>query len=194
MQPAFNKICLIGAESTGKSTLALALADELRSRGHWAIPLAETLRLFCQRTARVPAEDDQPWIFHAQVLAEHEAEAAWRSRSPRQDGWLICDSSPLITAFYSRWFFSSDDLLRAAMAHQNTYRLCLLTEPVLPWVADGIQRDSPEARTRMDRDLRHFLQQNGVAFQNITPAFDPVCGARTLAKALADQLDGRVST
>jgi len=52
-------IALIGAESTGKTTLARQLPDTLRSAGHRVAHVDEYLREFCVRNGRTPRADEQ---------------------------------------------------------------------------------------------------------------------------------------
>ncbi len=55
-------IALLGAESTGKTTLAHALALELRALGRRAVVVGEYLREFCDLQRRTPRADEQAAI------------------------------------------------------------------------------------------------------------------------------------
>ena len=55
-------IALLGAESTGKTTLASALAERLAADGHVAVVVPEYLREFCDRQQRTPRHDEQQGI------------------------------------------------------------------------------------------------------------------------------------
>ena len=52
-------IALLGAESTGKSTTAVALARALDSQGHSATVIPEVLREFCDLHRRTPLRNEQ---------------------------------------------------------------------------------------------------------------------------------------
>jgi nicotinamide riboside kinase len=70
-------IAILGAESSGKTQLALALAHRLRGAGLDAHTVAEHLREFCELNRRTPRHDEQPAIAAeqtrriAQVAAQH---------------------------------------------------------------------------------------------------------------------------
>jgi hypothetical protein len=65
-------------------------------------------------------------------------------------GWVVADTTPLMTAVYSHMLFDDDSLYPMALAHQALYDSTLVTGLDLPWVADGLQRDGPHAREPVD--------------------------------------------
>ena len=84
-------IALLGAESTGKTTLARELGTALAGRGERVAVVAEYLREFCEREGRTPRREEQrgiaaeqsrriaaDWIFRF-FLAVHVALCALRS-------------------------------------------------------------------------------------------------------------------
>ncbi len=144
-------IALIGAECTGKTTLAQALSAELP--GLW---LPEALREFCDREGRTPRPDEQAALMREQI----EREAAALERAGREGvPWVICDSTPLVTALYSVMLFGDHSLLGTGIEHQRRHALTLLADTDLPWAPDGIQRDGPAARTGFQRLLKATLRE-----------------------------------
>lgn len=135
-------ICLIGAESTGKTTLAQALATHFD--GLW---VPEYLRTFCDHNGRTPTQAEQARILQTQV--EHESESLVRAG---QQGkvFVFCDTAPLLTAIYSDYVFQDRSLYRTARQWHARYALTLHLRPDLPWVADGHQRDGPHVRPAVD--------------------------------------------
>lgn len=166
------RIALVGAECSGKTTLGQALARSLP-----AVRVDELLREFCDRAGRTPTRDEQPALMRGQI--ERERVAMERAR---REGlaFVVCDSTPLVTALYSVELFGDASLLADALAHQRGYAATLLTAIDLPWEADGIQRDGPLARARFDARLRETLRGGGLAHTAIDGAQD-----RRLALALA---------
>jgi nicotinamide riboside kinase len=175
------RIAIVGAESTGKSTLASALAARLREEfGLRSACVPELLRDWCDRHGRTPAADEQWDIARAQQRAIDEA--------ARDADVVLCDTTPLMTAVYSRLVFGDgalDDMARAAHVGID---FTLLTALDLPWIADGLMRDGPHVREPVDRLVRERLLDWGIAWSL-------VCGdgeARTanaldaLRPALAD--------
>ena len=91
-------ICLLGAECSGKTTLARALAAHFS--GRW---VPESLRTFCEVHARTPKMHEQSEILESQLFRETEMLAQAR----REECYhVFCDTAPLLTAVYSEFFFS----------------------------------------------------------------------------------------
>ncbi len=151
------KIALLGAESTGKSELAYALADALNQREQRACAVPEYLREWCEQHARTPRIDEQLQIAREQ---RDRIEAAC-AVTP----WVIADTTPLMTAIYSEFVFSDTSLYDWALAYQRGFDLTLLTGLDVPWVADGIQRDGPHVRSRVDALLRQRLERAGLHYR-----------------------------
>lgn len=151
------RIALLGAESTGKTTLAAALAPRLaQDSGLRVAWVPELLRAWCDRAGRTPRVDEQAAILRGQherieaAAAEHDV--------------VICDTTALMTAVYSRIVFGDRSLDALAVALHRRMSLTLLTAIDLPWVADGQQRDGPQVRVPVDSALRELLASNGLAW------------------------------
>jgi nicotinamide riboside kinase len=144
------RIAIVGAESTGKTTLAAALARRLRADlGLRAVATTEGLRQWCVERGRTPRVDEQAAIAQLQ----HDLiEAAARDADV-----VLCDTTPLMIAVYSELLF--DDVSLEAMARQShsTTAFTLLTAQDIPWVADGLQRDGPHVREPVERAVRARL-------------------------------------
>jgi NadR type nicotinamide-nucleotide adenylyltransferase len=150
------RIAILGAESSGKSTLAEALA-----RHYGTVWVPEYLREFVDTHGRVPHEEDQYGIARTQLERERMA-AAEASR------FLFCDTTPLMTAVYSRIYWKRVDDQLAALAAAHDYAFTLVAAPDSPWVPDGLQRDSDEVRQAVHRLLVAALDQAGIPFVQVT--------------------------
>lgn len=146
-------ICLIGAECTGKTTLAKALAAHFS--GLW---VPEHLRAFCDLQGRTPRAEEQVLIMRAQ-LEQEEQVAALAGQTGR--AYVICDGAPLLTAIYSDFYFADASLFECAHVLHTRYALTLLLQPDMPWVSDGLQRDGDPARAAIHARLRHELHAMG---------------------------------
>lgn len=179
-------ITIVGAESTGKSTLAQALCDALNAPRPESTPAAsstadhrprcahvdETLRSFCLRTGRTPTRAEQVDIAAAQTRRIAAAAAAHEV--------VIADTSALMTAVYSDYVFGDTSLYDSALATQAGYDLTLLTALDLPWQADGLQRDGAHVRQPVDALIRRALQGASLGWSVVTGQ-----GDARLANALA---------
>lgn len=147
-------VALLGAECTGKSTLAEALATHFN-----AGLVSEYLREWCDTHGRTPQQHEQ-----AHIAAE---QAARIEAAAREHALVFCDTTPLITALCSQHYFNDDSLLASALAFQRRCDVTLLCAPDLPWQADGIQRDGPQVRARFDARLRAAMASAGLAWADI---------------------------
>lgn len=143
-------ICLIGAECTGKSTMAQALAAHFG--GLW---VPEHVRAFCDQNGRTPRMDEQAGIMRTQFEQEEQVAA-----QARQAGcaYVFCDSAPLLTAVYSDHYFSDRSLFDCAYALHARYALTLLLCPDIPWQPDGLQREAEAVRAAVHNRVQHALQ------------------------------------
>jgi NadR type nicotinamide-nucleotide adenylyltransferase len=148
------RVAILGAESTGKSTLAPALAARYGSL--W---VPEYLREFVETEQRVPFEHDQLGIARTQRAREEEMAGA-----PDAGRFLFCDTTPLMTAVYSRiyWGRVPPELLALEAAHD--YAATLVAGLDLPWVPDGLQRESEEVRRQVHDCLLAVLRERGIPF------------------------------
>lgn len=164
-------VVLLGAESTGKTTLTRGLGAALSARGLRVAVVAEALRDFCAAAARTPRVDEQAGI----AAQQNERIAAAAAHADV----VVADTSALMIAVYSELVFGDTSLYAEALAAQGRYDLALVTALDLPWQADGLQREGAHVRTPVDALLRHALDKAGIAFATI----DGV-GALRLAAAL----------
>lgn len=174
-------IAIVGAESTGKSTLAHALAQALGRQGVRAAWVPEALREWCERERRTPHRHEQAAI----ATTQHERIAA----AAAAHDVVVCDTTALMTAVYSRLIFGDTSLEGPAAAmHRAAVDITLLTALDLPWVPDGHQRDGPHVREPVDRALRELMQREAIAHAVISGR-----GAVRLARAQAAVLVARAA-
>ncbi|MCC2960727.1 ATP-binding protein [Massilia sp. IC2-278] len=147
-----KRIAILGAESSGKSTLCEALA-----RRHGTVWVPEYLREFVDTMGRVPFEGDQFGI--ARTQRAREDAAALQAR-----GYLFCDTTPLMTALYSRVYWGRVDAQLTELARSHDYALTLVTATDTPWTPDGLQRESEEVRELVHRMVLAELQERGIPY------------------------------
>lgn len=154
-------VALLGAESTGKSDLSLALAAHYRAQGVTVVVVPEYLRTFVERKGAVPVEPEQRHIARMQRAAVLCA----RREVLRAGGSLVlCDTTPLMTELYSHFCFQTCDHETARLAAVHDYDLTLVTLPDIPWVADGLMRESPEVRVAVHQRLLGVCGARGIDY------------------------------
>ncbi|MCS4508975.1 AAA family ATPase [Xylophilus ampelinus] len=154
-------VAIVGAESTGKTDLAAALASHLRACGLRVTVVDEVLRGWCEREGRTPRPDEQ------MAIAAEQARRTDAARARPGTDLVVTDTTPLMTAVYSDLLFDDLSLYPFALEHQRGYAATLLTGLDLPWVADGLQRDGPQVREPVDARVRAALRRAALPCQVI---------------------------
>jgi nicotinamide riboside kinase len=142
------RIALLGAESSGKTTLATDLTSALRDRGFNAGMVPEYLRTWCEENSRLPEFGDQGLILKGQLAMEDAAAA--------QFDVLVCDPAAITTGFYSLEYFQSDLHLERELL--DRYDQIFLCDIDFPWQPDPL-RDSEATREHMHSLLVTYLTQ-----------------------------------
>jgi nicotinamide riboside kinase len=166
-------IAILGAESTGKTTLSQDLAQALHQQ--WALRaiwVPEWLRTWCAHEGRTPAQDEQEAIARQQTAlidaatSDHEV--------------VVCDTTAIMTAVYSQLLFGDRSLEPLALKAHQSIHLTLVTDLDIAWQADGLQRDGPHVREPVDRTLCDLLTRHQIPWSRVTGS-----GPQRLSCALA---------
>lgn len=152
------RIAIVGAECTGKTQLAQALVPALQASFDAVTWEPEYLREWCASRGRTPLLHEQRAIAEEQLT---------RILGHADSTLLLCDTTPLLTAVYSDVIFNDATLYPWALEQHQAFAMTFLTGLDIPWVADGIQRDGPAMRTRIDHRLREILHANRLAFSTV---------------------------
>jgi len=150
------KIALLGAESTGKSQLALTLSARLQQSGLRVHRVDEYLREWCDIEHRTPTQAEQHHIAQTQMARVLAAPA---------QAVVIADTTPLMTAVYSQMVFNDHSLDAYALQQHALFDITLLTGLDLAWVSDGLQRVGEHVREPVDQKIRQLLAQANLPFQ-----------------------------
>ncbi len=149
-----RRVCLHGAESTGKTTLAKAIAAE-----SGAITVGEYGRSHCEVHKGPLTRDDLLLIGRAQTAMIAAAEE-WAGPL------LLIDTDALMTAAWSEMLLGERPVELMAAPKADLY---LLLEPDLPWVADGTRFFAKaDDRHRFARIVAQVLEDAGVPFTRIS--------------------------
>jgi HTH-type transcriptional repressor of NAD biosynthesis genes len=155
-----RRISVFGPESTGKSTLAAALADAL---GTVCVP--EYARSYLEaRGVTTPTRADLDAIAAGQSATED-------ALAPACNVALICDTDPLLTAVWCETLFDAPMPLPP-----RGYDLTLLCDVDLPWVADPVRY--------LPHDRAGFFDRCAAALRAADRRYLVIRGPDRLAQAL----------
>lgn len=161
VRPAYvHRVALLGAESTGKTTLARRLAERFDT-----VWVPEYGRAYCEnRDALTLTSADLDAIARGQIRDE-EAAARLAERV------LICDTDLRTTATWSDLTVGTRSPWLARVAAEQTYSHVLLMAADVPWIADGI-RVLSDQRDRHTEMLVHELRVTAQPFTWIRGSFE----------------------
>lgn len=160
VRPYFVKrVCLVGPESSGKSTLASRLAARFDTVCAWehARPLLDLKGGHCD-------PEDIPIIARSQMAIES-------TMAHRANRVLFCDTSVLLTKIWSEVLFSDVPAHITRTADAIRYDLVLLLEPDIPWVDDD-QRYFPN-----HEDRQRFFERCRAELERINQPYEVIGGS-----------------
>ena len=150
-QNHIKRVVLIGAESTGKTTLAQRLAAHYETV--WA---PEYLRQFVERKGALPEPSDTRLIAQGHLAQE-------KALRPQARRVLFLDTDLISTCVYHRYYFGTCPAWLHRRAAEQSADLYLLTDIDIPWTPDPGQRDGPAVRATLHMLFRDALQARGLA-------------------------------
>lgn len=145
-----RRVVVTGAESTGTTTLAMALSAKLG-----CVWVPEFGREY---SAQRPNHLAAPWrtdeFIHIAETQIANEDAAARSTPNR---WIVCDTDALATTlWHERYMGYLSEAVAAAAAQQTRPFVRILTGDEIPFVQDGL-RDGEEIRHAMQQRFRDTL-------------------------------------
>lgn len=143
-----RRICVVGAESTGTTTLARDLAAYL---GCAWVP--EYGRTFCERRGPGIAWRTEDFV-HIARQQQADEDAAARTGGPL----LVCDTDALATSIWHERYLGTRSATVRRLAAGRRYALYVLTGDDIPFVQDGT-RDGEHLRGWMTDRFRQELSQ-----------------------------------
>ena len=154
-----SRVVVLGAESTGTTTLAEALAEELGTL--WVPEYGR------QWSAERPGGLDAPWVSEefdhvAREQARLEDSAAREVPVP----WLVCDTDPLATTVWHERYVGTLSPSVESFAFARRPALYVLTRDDIPFVQDGL-RDGEHLRGWMTARFREVLEAQDVPWVEV---------------------------
>jgi HTH-type transcriptional regulator, transcriptional repressor of NAD biosynthesis genes len=159
-----KRVCVVGAESTGSTTLARSLAAAYAT--HW---VPEYGRDYTVEKFTIGTGDRWlPSDFLRIALEQNALEDRMAREAPV--GIMFCDTDSLATAIWEEVYLgsTSDAVWRAVDAHGSPYALHVLTDHVgIPWEDDGL-RLGDQTRARMTSRFEEVLTARKLPWVKVT--------------------------
>jgi tRNA uridine 5-carbamoylmethylation protein Kti12 len=158
-------IMIMGAPSSGKSTLAAELHTELKKMSRNSIFVSEVATDYIAEYGIPNSPIDQMVIFYKQLNKE--------IMFLESKDYVICDSSSILNYFYFRQLFSEklskkdiasiNHLQKEILKHINTIDQIFYVPPIVSDdVSDGIRYHNEEQITKIDRWIKSYLELENI--------------------------------
>lgn len=146
------KVCIMGTESCGKTTLTKYLAKDFNTSWieEWGRTFVETE--LCGDESLLQYED------YAEIAIQHREMERNALRTANQI--LISDTDAFVTAFYQKLYEGSVDPLINELIKRRDYDLDIYLTDDVKWVADGMRSMGTDERRNKTRTMfKDMLQE-----------------------------------
>lgn len=172
-----KRVAILGAESSGTSTLAEALAKQYQTV--WTPEYAQTYWNGRRYSLHADEWDAYEFVNIAQGQVKWEENLAMRANR-----LLICDNTPLITATWHRYTLGQTAPEVEQIAEERHYDLSILCEPDFDFVGTTARLDAA-ARQQMHAWLVESLDAQGTPYVTVKGS---TAERLTLAQAEIDKI------
>ena len=152
-----KRVCIIGAESTGTTTLAQALAAHCQTE--W---VPEYGREYCEKNWR----EGYAWKTGEFTHIATEQTRRENLAARLANRVLICDTDALATSVWHERYLNQPSPEVIAIARSRPHDLYILTGDEIPFAQDGL-RDGEHIRHAMHRRFREVLEDWGTPWLEV---------------------------
>ncbi len=140
-----RRIVFIGAECTGKTNIAQAIAERLEE------PCSnEYVRQYVDQLDRPLNQSDLEPIARGQIRIEDEAYA-------KASKYAFHDTNLLSSILYAEHYFDTHIAWVDELFQSRNYNHYFFCQPDIPWKADPGQRESPQEREKLHAQFESIL-------------------------------------
>ncbi len=155
-----QRICVLGVESSGTTTLAQALAEYYQT-----VWVPEYGRNYWEGRQYIPHSEQ--WQSHEFLHIAQTQITLENALALQANQRIICDTDPLATHIWHRRYLGFYYPELETIAQQRNYALYLITEPDFEFVQDGT-RESEHLRMEMHQWFMEQLTKMGKSWVSVT--------------------------
>lgn len=164
-----KKICVVGTESCGKSTLVRNLAKYFNTSF-----VEEAGRVVCEEVGLENMQEAD----YFEILFKHKM--LEKEMLDKANKVLLIDTDALITLYYYNMEFIDDndtnkifESVASGISYLNNYDLYLFLEPDVKWVYDKTRvNGEQDIREKNNEILKNLLKENNIDFITISGDYD----------------------
>jgi NadR type nicotinamide-nucleotide adenylyltransferase len=172
-----KRIAIVGAESTGKSTLAAGLADYYREQRRLAaVDVQEVARTWID--TELAGDMTRLEFSHITRFGHLQMSAVAAVVRTGNVQVVFSDTDAIASRVFQHAYFNRVDPDLDAIITDEQWDLMLVLLPDVPWVDDG-QRNLAHFRTTCTKELLGFLDQHHLPYVTIAGNWRQRCQAAT---------------
>jgi HTH-type transcriptional regulator, transcriptional repressor of NAD biosynthesis genes len=170
------RVVVLGAESTGTTTLANALGEHYNT-----VVVPEVGRLLEENARRAGGGGDLSWDDGQFWLTSRAQDALEERLAQEANGVLVCDTDSFATAVWYLYYMMKDssvtgqeltNLTNAGIRQAHKHSLYILTMPDIPFVQDEYDSRTGESlrmwHTDRFKDYLDMLDTNGIPYITVS--------------------------
>ncbi len=155
-----KRICVLGAESTGTTTLSRALAEHFHTT--W---VPEYGRVVSE--GKVFGDDNAVWRSDEFIAIARAQNLLEDSMAEASNGLVICDTNAFATGVWHERYMGTQSPAVERIAAEHTYALTIVTGDEIPFVDDGL-RDGEHIRHDMHKRFIERLTETNQPYVVVT--------------------------
>lgn len=173
-----KRVCVVGVESSGTTTLARSLAQHYQT-----VWVPEYGRWYWEGRQYSPHPEQWESYEFVQIA---RGQIAWEEDlAMRAHHLIVCDTDPLATCVWHQRYLGSDCAILEEIARNRNYDLYILTEPDFGFVQDGT-RESESLRMTMHQWFLQRLESQGKRYITVMGSHE--CRMSKAIAAIAEVL------
>ena len=146
-----RRVCVLGAESTGTTTIARSLGEHYKT-----VWIPEYGRMYSE--GKLKAGKEAEWRSEEFLFIAHQQAALEDALAESSNGLVICDTDPFATSVWHERYLGKPLPALDTYAVDRSYALYIVTGDEIPFVQDGT-RDGEHVRHDMHKRFIEKLIQ-----------------------------------
>ncbi len=152
-----KRVCILGAESTGTTTLAKELANRFKTA--WVVEFGRYYSI-CKKASKFSRWENKEFEYIAKIQNSMEDQLALYANKV-----LFCDTNALVTYAWQEYFLGKGTREVEAQFKNRKYDLHVITDIDIPYVQDEVRRGKrrKQFHERLIELLNYYKQDYIVA-------------------------------
>ncbi|MNJ90334.1 Trifunctional NAD biosynthesis/regulator protein NadR [compost metagenome] len=160
-----KKVLIIGAESTGKSTLTHDLSLYYRKKGHLISDMQEFARSWIDH--QLDGDMNRLKFEHITHFGKTQMELVRLvEEKVKRVSIIFSDTDAIVSSVFQKIYYDKIDEELLTIANNEKWDLILFTQPDVPWVDDG-QRDLGDRREEINEIFKKELEKRNFEYIEI---------------------------